>query len=169
VPSLETVGAVDGAPSQAGRTGDWFVERVTTRIPFCNYYNEIGIYSMRSYTLAPEVTKERIRICEHSATGGSDPVLPYAGSCPRCDRASLDALRPEDHQCEFEALSALCSPKGGSPRDRDAFRFGSRQPNLAKRIAPACTDAIVRSFCRAILSSHAEAKAPPQAGRLPEA
>jgi hypothetical protein len=82
VPSLETVGAVDGAPSQAGRTGDWFVERVTTRIPFCNYYNEIGIYSMRSYTLAPEVTKERIQTCEHSATGGSDPVLPYAGSCP---------------------------------------------------------------------------------------
>jgi hypothetical protein len=82
VPSLETVGAVDGAPFQAGRTGDWFVERVTTRIPFCNYYNEIGIYSMRSYTLAPEVTKERIRICEHSATGGSDPVSPYSGSCP---------------------------------------------------------------------------------------
>jgi hypothetical protein len=82
VPSLETVGATDGAPFQAGRIGDWFVERVTTRIPFCNYYNEIGIYSMRSYTLAPEVTKERIRICEHSATGGSNPVLPYAGSCP---------------------------------------------------------------------------------------
>jgi hypothetical protein len=82
VPSLETVGAVDGAPFQAGRTGDWFVERVTTRIPFCNYYNEIGIYSMRSYTLAPEVTKERVRICEHSPTGGSDPVLPYARSCP---------------------------------------------------------------------------------------
>jgi hypothetical protein len=82
VPSLETVGAADGAPFQAGRTGDRFVERVTTRIPFCNYYNEIGIYSMRSYTLAPEVTKERIRICEHSATGGGDPVLPYAGSCP---------------------------------------------------------------------------------------
>jgi hypothetical protein len=82
VPSLETVGAVDGAPFQAGKTGDWFLERVTTRIPFCNYYNEIGIYSMRSYTLAPEVSTERIRICEHSGTGGSDPVLPYAGSCP---------------------------------------------------------------------------------------
>jgi hypothetical protein len=82
VPSLEIVGAVDGAPFQAGRTGDWFLERVTTRIPFCNYYNEIGIYSMRSYTLAPEVSTERIRICEHSGTGGSDPVLPYAGSCP---------------------------------------------------------------------------------------
>jgi hypothetical protein len=82
VPSLEIVGVVDGAPFQAERTGDWFLERVTTRIPFCNYYNEIGIYSMRSYTLAPEVTKERIRICEHSATGSSDPVLPYTGSCP---------------------------------------------------------------------------------------
>jgi hypothetical protein len=69
VPSLEIVGVVDGEPFQAERTGDWFVERLTTRIPFCNYYNEIGIYSMRSYTLAPEVTKERIQICEHSATG----------------------------------------------------------------------------------------------------
>jgi hypothetical protein len=82
VPSLETAGSVDGAPFQAGKTGDWFVERVTTRIPFCNYYNEIGIYSMRSYTLPPEFTKERIQICGRSATGGSDAVLPYAGSCP---------------------------------------------------------------------------------------
>jgi len=82
VPSLETVGAVDGAPYQAGTSGDWFIERTTTRIPFCNYYNEIGIYSMRSYTLAPEVTKERIRICERTPSGGSGAVSPYAGPCP---------------------------------------------------------------------------------------
>jgi hypothetical protein len=81
VPSLETVGVVDSAPYQAGTSGDWFIERATTRIPFCNYYNEIGIYSMRSYTLAPQVTKERIRICRIAA-GGSDAVSPYAGTCP---------------------------------------------------------------------------------------
>jgi hypothetical protein len=82
VPSLETVGAVDGAPYQAGASSDWFVERTTTLVPFCNYYNEIGIYSMRSYTLAPEVTKERIKICERTAAGGSGAVAPYAGPCP---------------------------------------------------------------------------------------
>jgi hypothetical protein len=70
----------------------------------------------------------------------------------------------KDHQCEFEALCALCCARGGSPRDRDAFRLGSRQPNLAKRIAPACKR--TQPFG---LSSHAEAKAPPQAGRLPAA
>jgi hypothetical protein len=82
MPSLETVGIVDSPPYQAGTSGDWFVERTTTRIPFCNYYNEIGIYSMRSYTLAPEVTKERIRICERTVAGGSSAVSPYAGPCP---------------------------------------------------------------------------------------
>ena len=82
VASLETVGAVDGAPYQAGASGDWFVERTTTLLPFCNYYNEIGIYSMRSYTLAPQVTKERIRICERTAAGGSGAVPPYPGPCP---------------------------------------------------------------------------------------
>jgi hypothetical protein len=82
VPSLETVGAVEGAPYQAGASGNWFVERTTTLVPFCNYYNEIGIYSMRSYTLAPEVTKERIRICERTAAGGSGAVAPYPGPCP---------------------------------------------------------------------------------------
>jgi hypothetical protein len=82
VPSLETVGVVDGSPYQTGSSGNWFVERVTTRIPFCNYYNEIGIYSMRSYTLEPEVTKDRIRICEGTATGAAMAVSPYTGPCP---------------------------------------------------------------------------------------
>jgi hypothetical protein len=81
VPSLETVGEVDGAPYQAGAS-EWFIERTTTLVPFCNYYNEIGIYSMRSYTLAPQVAKERIRICERTAAGGSGAVAPYAGPCP---------------------------------------------------------------------------------------
>jgi hypothetical protein len=82
VPSLETIGKVDGAPYRTGAAGDWFVERSTTLLPFCNYYNEIGIYSMRSYTLAPQVGKERIQICKGMAGGGSTAVAPYAGPCP---------------------------------------------------------------------------------------
>jgi hypothetical protein len=77
LPSLETVGTKDGAPYQTGASGDWFVDRTTTLLPFCNYYNEIGIYSMRSYTLAPQVTTERIGICH-----GNAAVPPYAGPCP---------------------------------------------------------------------------------------
>jgi hypothetical protein len=82
VPSLETVGVTDSPPYQTGTSGDWFVERTTTRIPFCNYYNEIGIYSMRSYTLAPQVAKERVQICQRTAAGGSAAQPPYDGPCP---------------------------------------------------------------------------------------
>jgi hypothetical protein len=82
VPSLETIGTVDGAPYQTGTGGDWFVDRTTTLLPFCNYFNEIGIYSMRSYTLAPQLAKERIGICRANAAGASVAVPPYAGPCP---------------------------------------------------------------------------------------
>jgi hypothetical protein len=82
VPSLETVDTADGAPYQAGASGDWFIDRTTTLLPFCNYYNEIGIYSLRSYTLAPQVTKQRIKICERTDAGRSAAVPPYAGACP---------------------------------------------------------------------------------------
>jgi hypothetical protein len=81
VPSLETVGTVDGAPYQAGTGEDWFVNRTTTLLPFCNYYNEIGIYSMRSYTLSRQVAEERIQICK-GTPAGSAAVAPYAGPCP---------------------------------------------------------------------------------------
>jgi hypothetical protein len=82
VPSLETIGTADGRPYQAGAGGDWFVDRTTTLLPFCNYYNEIGIYSMRSYTLSRQVTKERIAICKSAPAGGSVAIAPYAGPCP---------------------------------------------------------------------------------------
>jgi hypothetical protein len=82
VPSLETVGMMDSAPYQNGGSGDWFVERTTTVLPFCNYYNEIGIYSMRSYTLAPQVIKQQVKICERTNAGSSTAVPPYAGICP---------------------------------------------------------------------------------------
>jgi hypothetical protein len=82
VPSLETVGKTDSAPYQAGTSGDWFITRTTTLLPFCNYYNEIGIYSMRSYTLSRQEAKEQIAICKRTPGGGSAAVAPYAGPCP---------------------------------------------------------------------------------------
>jgi len=82
VPSLETVGKTDSAPYQAGTSGDWFIDRTTMLLPFCNYFNEIGIYSMRSYTLSRQVAKEQIAICKRSPAGAILAVAPYAGPCP---------------------------------------------------------------------------------------
>ena len=82
VPSLETVGEADSAPYQAGAGGDWFVDRTTALLPFCNYYNDLGIYSLRSYTLSPQATTQRIAICTATPAGGSVAIAPYAGSCP---------------------------------------------------------------------------------------
>jgi hypothetical protein len=82
VPSLELIGKQDGAPYQAGADGDWFITRTTTLLPFCNYYNEIGIYSMRSYTLSQQVTKEQIQICKSAPGRASTALAPYAGPCP---------------------------------------------------------------------------------------
>jgi hypothetical protein len=82
VPSLETVDQADSAPYQAGAGGDWFVDRTTTLLPFCNYYNDLGIYSLRSYTLSPQVSTQRIAVCKAAPAGGSVAVAPYAGRCP---------------------------------------------------------------------------------------
>jgi hypothetical protein len=76
----ETLSQIDGAPYQVG--ADWFVKRTTTVLPFCHYFNSIGIYSMRSYSLDPVTTEERIAICRQSREGGSAAVTPYAGPCP---------------------------------------------------------------------------------------
>jgi hypothetical protein len=65
----------DGAPYQAG--ADWFVDRVTTLLPMCNYFNAVGNYSLRSYSLDPHDQTERIAICHAGAA-----VKPYAGKCP---------------------------------------------------------------------------------------
>jgi hypothetical protein len=75
VASNETTGVKDGAPYQAG--GDWVVDRITTVLPLCNYFNAVGNYSLRSYALDPVERKERVVLC-HAGTA----VPPYAGSCP---------------------------------------------------------------------------------------
>jgi hypothetical protein len=82
VPSDETVTEADSAPFEDGARGNWFVTRTTRYIPFCNYYNEIGIYSLRSYSLAPRAREDRISICRATTQGGSVAIAPYAGPCP---------------------------------------------------------------------------------------
>jgi hypothetical protein len=79
VPEREVLSQTDSPPYQSGT--DWFIDRVTTVLPFCHYFNSIGVYSMRSYSLDPVVTKERVVICRRSGSG-SVAVAPYAGPCP---------------------------------------------------------------------------------------
>src|SRR5215470_16766666 len=64
VAERETLSQIDGAPYQSGM--DWFVDRVTTVLPFCHYFNSIGVYSMRSYSLEPVVIEERVAICRRT-------------------------------------------------------------------------------------------------------
>jgi hypothetical protein len=78
----ETIGESDGTPYQIASSGDWFVDRNITYLPFCNYFNPIGIYSMRSYSLSARERVERVAICKPAAQGASTPVPPYAGACP---------------------------------------------------------------------------------------
>src|SRR3954451_18418738 len=74
VPSEETISEVDGAPYQTASGGDWVIDRTITFLPFCNYFNAIGIYSMRSYTLSPRESMDRVTICKGAAQGASTPV-----------------------------------------------------------------------------------------------
>jgi hypothetical protein len=76
----EVVDQTDGPPFQKGASGNWYVERTTTVLPYCSYISPVGIYSMRSYSLSPETTKQHLQICR--ADGGkSVAVEPYAGIC----------------------------------------------------------------------------------------
>ena len=80
VTEREILSETDGAPYRAG--AEWYVNRVTTVLPFCHYFNSIGIYSMRSYSLDPVESTQRIAICRQTPAGASAPVAPYAGPCP---------------------------------------------------------------------------------------
>ncbi len=79
-PSVEVTDVKDGAPFAAG--GDWMIERITTLLPFCNYYSPVGSYSLRSYSLDPFTKAERVVLCHGDARGRSEPVAPYTGACP---------------------------------------------------------------------------------------
>jgi hypothetical protein len=82
VPERQVLGSVDGTPYHSGPAGNWYLDRVTTVLPFCHYFNAIGIYSLNSYSLAPVVTEERVAICRPAAQGSSVAIAPYAGPCP---------------------------------------------------------------------------------------
>jgi hypothetical protein len=75
IPSVETAAVADSAPYRVG--DDWAVDRTTTLLPFCNYINAAGSYSLLSYSLDPVEKKERVVICR-----GGVPVAPYTGACP---------------------------------------------------------------------------------------
>ena len=82
LPSMEVIGESDSAPYRDAAGGNWFVDRTTTLLPMCNYFDEIGNYSLRSYSLAPRVTKEKIGICRADSGNRSVPIPPYPGPCP---------------------------------------------------------------------------------------
>lgn len=83
VPEREVLSEADSAPYRADQqAGNWYVDRVTTVLPFCNYFNSIGVYSLNSYSLDPVETRESVAVCRAAAEGGSVPVPPYAGPCP---------------------------------------------------------------------------------------
>ena len=75
VPSIEVAGVQDGEPYRAG--ADWMVERTTTLLPMCSYFTPVGSFSLRSYSLDPYKTAERVTLCH-----GESAVAPYAGPCP---------------------------------------------------------------------------------------
>jgi hypothetical protein len=74
VPTVETVEVKHGVPYRAG--DDWVVDRTVTLLPLCNYFNAVGTYSLRSYSLDPRQQTERVVLCRSGV-----PVAPYAGSC----------------------------------------------------------------------------------------
>jgi hypothetical protein len=80
--TVETVAENDGPPYRAA-AGNWYVERKSTVLPFCNYYNSLGNYSLRSYSLSPEDKVERVEIC-HADAPDARPVAvgTYKGACP---------------------------------------------------------------------------------------
>ena len=72
--SVETADVKDGTPYRVG--DDLVVDRTTTLLPLCNYFNAVGTYSLRSYSLDPTQRTERVVLCR-----GGAPVAPYAGPC----------------------------------------------------------------------------------------
>jgi len=77
VATREIAQVVDGPPRHDRLSGDWWVDRQITVLPFCNYYNKVGNYSLRSYSLSPETVTQSVRICQ-----GNNALAPYDGKCP---------------------------------------------------------------------------------------
>jgi hypothetical protein len=80
--TIELADRKDGPPHSKGPAGDWYVTRVTKWIPYCQYHNPIGLYSLDTYALAPRLLEEEVQICAAAPGGGSRPVAPFTGPCP---------------------------------------------------------------------------------------
>lgn len=80
--TIEIADRKDGAPHSKGQAGNWYVTRVTKWIPYCQYHNPIGLYSLDTYALTPKLIEEEVQVCAAVAGGGSRPVAPFAGPCP---------------------------------------------------------------------------------------
>ena len=76
VASTEVAAVRDGGPVRSAR-GDWVVERTTTFLPMCTYFDATGAYSLRTYSLDPFDRTERVTICRSGM-----PVASYNGPCP---------------------------------------------------------------------------------------
>src|SRR4029079_11620595 len=68
---LRIVKQVDSAPYEQGGSGNWFVDRETTKLPICSVVDDLGGYSLRSYMLPTVVAKSKVKICQATADGGS--------------------------------------------------------------------------------------------------
>src|SRR5262245_5200845 len=80
--TIEKADEKDGPPHPRGQAGNWYVTRVTKWIPYCQYHNPIGLYSLDTYALAPRMVEEEVQICAAVAGGSSRPVAPFSGPCP---------------------------------------------------------------------------------------
>src|SRR5262245_14227436 len=80
--TIEIADQKDGPPHAKGAPGNWYVTRLTKWIPYCQYHNPIGLYSLDTYALAPRMVEEEVQICAAVAGGSSRPVAPFSGPCP---------------------------------------------------------------------------------------
>jgi hypothetical protein len=76
IASTEVAAIRDGAPVRVPG-GDWVIERTTTLLPMCTYFDSTGAYSLRTYSLDPFERTEHVTICRAGAL-----VAPYNGPCP---------------------------------------------------------------------------------------
>ncbi len=80
--TIEIADQKDSAPHARGAAGNWYVTRITKWIPYCMYHDPIGLYSLDTYSLQPQLIEEEVQVCEALAGGMSRPMAPFAGPCP---------------------------------------------------------------------------------------
>jgi len=121
VPSHETTGQTDGAPYRTVRAAIGSSIAPPPCFPCANYFNETGIYSMRSYSLSPRITKERVGICRGTAGGGSVAgaalrrPLPAVVSGSRPAGAIRSRTPAAPSPAPARCAAAACGPRSRPP------------------------------------------------------